>query len=78
MEKKPINKLNKKSVFSSSENIASQNASIAVGGGIYIGYALLLALGLLLIAGTVRKGGCSCSCRCATNRNTMLVIYLKF
>lgn len=72
MQKKNLNKINHKSIGRSGENIAEQNASIAIGGGAYIAYWLLLALGLVLIAGSVNRWGCSCSCRCASTRNTML------
>ena len=71
MEKKCLNKINKKAFFGTADNIAEQNAAIAIGGGITISYWLLVALGIVLVTGIIRSGGCSCSCRCGTSRNVM-------
>jgi len=69
--KKPFKRLNSKLTTALKDNIAAQNASIAIGGGAYITYALLVALGLLLVTGILTSGGCSCSCRCATSTKVM-------
>lgn len=69
--KKPLKRLNSKLNAKLKDNIAAKNATIAIGGGIYITYALLIALGLLLVTGVVTSGGCSCSCRCASSTKVM-------
>ncbi len=71
MEKKSLKKINKKAVYDASENIAEQNAAIAIGGGITVSYWVLVALGLILITGVITSGGCSCSCRCGSTKNVM-------
>lgn len=71
MEKKTLKKINKKALFKTSDNIAEQNAAIAIGGGVTISYWLLVALGIVLVTGVITSGGCSCSCRCGTSRNVM-------
>lgn len=75
MNNKPMKRLNKKAVYDSSENMAVQNGTIALAGGVVITWKLLVgilaAIGLATIAGTIKKLGCSCSCRCASNWNTM-------
>ncbi|MCX7748061.1 MAG: hypothetical protein N2645_14425 [Clostridia bacterium] len=67
-----LKKINKKNSLSASENIASQNAPIVVGGyAIYVLYSFLVAIGLLMIVGEIIKLGCRCSCRCYTDWRTM-------
>lgn len=71
-----IKKINRKSFLAPFENVASPNAAIAVGGGylIYILYTAIIAAGLLLIAGTIEKLGCRCSCQCYTDWNNMAAV----
>lgn len=72
---KPMKKLNEKSIYDLSDNIAVQNASIAIGGGVVITWNVVLGilgfLGLVAIVGTIDKLGCRCSCRCSSNWNAM-------